>query len=141
MAEKAEANGNTEKQDLVERAANLTGRAASLSDDVLKSVESGQRTAIDAVRKFVGAVDESMPAHGDDHPSRRASIVDAALEMADKLVKTQYEFIRSVVGSASAALQPMVWCWAGTTRQMAFRPARPRSDRSAPRLRYQRRFG
>jgi hypothetical protein len=104
MAEKAEANGNTEKQDPVERAAKLTGRAASLSDDVLKSVESGQRTAIDAVRKFVGAVDESMPAHGDDHPSRRASIVDAALEMADKLVKTQYEFIRSVVGSASAAL-------------------------------------
>jgi hypothetical protein len=45
-----------------------------------------------------------MPAHGDDHPSRRASIVDAALEMADTLVKTQYAFIRSVVGSASAAL-------------------------------------
>ena len=104
MAETAEANGHTEKQDPVELAAKLTGRAAGLSDDVLKSVESGQRTAIDAVRKFVGAVDESMPAHGDDHPSRRASIVDAALEMADKLVKTQYEFIRSVVGSASEAL-------------------------------------
>jgi hypothetical protein len=40
MAENAEANGNTEKQDPVERVAKLTGRAASLSDDVLKSVES-----------------------------------------------------------------------------------------------------
>ena len=79
-------------------------RAAGLSDEVLKSVESGQRTAIEAVRKFVGSVDEAMPVHGDDHPSRRATIVDAALEMADKLVKTQYEFIRSVVGSASEAL-------------------------------------
>ena len=56
---------------LAERASDLTERAAGLSDEVLESVESGQRTAIDAVRKFVGAVDESMPAHGDDHPSRR----------------------------------------------------------------------
>ena len=104
---------NTEKQtmaerasDLTERAAerasDLTERAAGLSDEVLKSVESGQRTAIDAVRKFVGAVDESMPAHGDDHPSK--TIVDAALEMADKLVKMQYEFIRSVAGSVSETL-------------------------------------
>jgi len=80
-------------------------RVAGLSDEVLKSVESGQRTAIDAVRKFVGAVEESLPGHGDDHPSRRNDIVDAALDMADKLVKTQYEFIRSVVGSASETLK------------------------------------
>lgn len=104
MAENTEETGTTEKKTAAERAADLAGRAAGLSDEVLKSVESGQRTAIDAVRKFVGAVDESMPAHGDDHPSRCNNIVDAALEMADKLVKTQYEFIRSVVGSASEAL-------------------------------------
>jgi hypothetical protein len=46
-----------------------------------------------------------MPAHGDDHPSRRNTIVDAALDMADKLVKTQYEFIRSVVSNASETLK------------------------------------
>jgi vacuolar-type H+-ATPase subunit E/Vma4 len=88
-----------------ERASELTERIAGLSDEVLKSVESGQRTAIDAVRKFVGAVDESFPGHGDDHPSRRNTIVDAALDMADKLVETQYEFIRSVIGSASETLK------------------------------------
>ena len=98
------AENSTEKKPVAERAANLTGRAADLSDDVLKSVESGQRAAIDAVRKFVGTVDESIPGHGDDGPSRRKTIVDAALDMSDKLVKTQYEFIRSVVGSASEAL-------------------------------------
>ena len=96
---------STEKKTAAERASDLTERAAGLSDEVLKSVESGQRTAIDAVRKFVGAVDESMPAHGEDHPSRRNTIVDAALDMADKLVKTQYEFIRSVVSSASETLK------------------------------------
>jgi hypothetical protein len=96
---------STENKTVAERAFDLTERAAGLSDEVLKSVESGQRNAIDAVRKFVGAVDESMPAHGDDHPSRRNTIVDAALDMADKLVKTQYEFIRSVVSSASETLR------------------------------------
>jgi len=96
---------NIEKKTTAERASDLAQRAAGLSDEVLKSVESGQRTAIDAVRKFVGAVDESLPAHGEDHPSRRNTIVDAALDMADNLVKTQYEFIRSVVSSASETLK------------------------------------
>ncbi|XTP36110.1 hypothetical protein ACORG1_07720 [Mycobacterium sp. TJFP1] len=96
---------DTERRSAAERASDLTDRAASLSDDVLKSVEAGQRSAIDAVRKFVGAVEESLPAHGEDHPSKRNTIVDAALDMADKLVTTQYEFIRSVVGSASETLK------------------------------------
>ena len=108
---------STEKT-VAERASDLTERAAGLSDEVLKSVESGQRTAIDAVRKFVGTVDESMPAHGDDHPSK--TIVDAALEMADKLVKTQYEFIRSVVGSASETLKKQ-----GDAKPAAEAPAKP----------------
>lgn len=99
------AETDTEKKTVAERAADLSERAAGLSDDVLKSVESGQRAAIDAVRKFVGTVEESLPGHGDDHPSRRNTIVDAALDMADKLVKTQYEFIRSVVSSANDTLQ------------------------------------
>lgn len=95
----------TEKSSPAERASDLAERAAGLSDDVLKSLESGQRNAIDAVRKFVGAVEESLPGRDDDHPSRRENIVDAALDMADKLVKTQYEFIRSVVSSASETLK------------------------------------
>ena len=98
------AETDTEKKTVAERAADLGERAAGLSDEVLKSVESGQRAAIDAVRKFVGTVEESMPGHDDDHPSRRNTIVDAALDMADKLVKTQYEFIRSVVSSANEAV-------------------------------------
>jgi hypothetical protein len=80
-------------------------RAADLSDDVLKSVEAGQRAAIDAVRKFVDTVDEALPAK-DDHPSRRETVIDAALDMADRLVTTQYEFLRSVVRSADRTLRP-----------------------------------
>jgi hypothetical protein len=79
-------------------------RTADLSEEVLKSVESGQRAAIDAVRKFVDTVDEALPAIG-DRPSRRETVIDAALEMADKLVGTQYEFLRSVVHSADRSLR------------------------------------
>ncbi|HME47330.1 hypothetical protein [Mycobacterium sp.] len=79
-------------------------RAAGLSDDVLKSVEAGQRAAIDAVRKFVDTLDEAIPAK-EDRPSRRENVIDAALDMADRLVTTQYEFLRSVVRSADRTLR------------------------------------
>jgi hypothetical protein len=80
-------------------------RTSEVSDDVLKSLETGSRAAIEAVRKFVDVVDEALPAlpHG-ERPSRRREIVDAAMDMADRLVKTQYEFLRSVVRSAGTAV-------------------------------------
>ena len=78
-------------------------RATELSD-VLKSLESRQRAAIEALRKFVDTVDEKLPSLGDEHPSRRQEVVDAALEMADRLVRAQYDFIRKVVDSAGKAL-------------------------------------
>jgi len=78
-------------------------RTADLSEGVLKSVEAGQRAAIAAVRKFVDTVDEALPAIG-DRPSRRETVIDAALDMADKLVATQYDFLRHVVREAASSL-------------------------------------
>ena len=86
---------STEKKTVVER-------AAGLSDEVLESVEAGRRAAIEAVRKFVDTVDEVTPALVD--ASRRKTIVDAALDLADSLVTTRVEFLRSVVRSASEVL-------------------------------------
>lgn len=83
--------------------ATAVDRTNEMSDDVLKSIESGQRAAIEAVRKFIDTVDEKLPALG-ERPSRRQEIIDAALEMADQLVHTQYDFIRKVVDSAGKAL-------------------------------------
>ena len=79
-------------------------RTTELSDEVLQSVESGERAAIDAVRKFVDTVDEKLPSLGDEHPSTRQDIIDAALELADRLVHTQYDFLRNVVDSAGKSL-------------------------------------
>jgi hypothetical protein len=79
-------------------------RTTELSNEVLESVEKGQRAAIEAVRKFVDTVDEKLPSLGDEHPSRRQEIIDAALELADRLVHTEYDFLRNVVDSAGKAL-------------------------------------
>jgi hypothetical protein len=78
-------------------------RTTGLSDDVLKSVEDGQRAAIDAVNKFVDTVDRALPPHGEG-ASRRQEVVDSAMEMADRLVHTQYDFIRKVVDGAGKSL-------------------------------------
>jgi len=83
--------------------ASAVDRTTELSGEVLKSLESGQRAAIDAVRKFVDIVDEKLPTLG-ERPSKRQEIVDAAMEMADRLVHTQYDFLRDVVQSAGKAL-------------------------------------
>jgi hypothetical protein len=83
--------------------ASAVDRTAELSDEVLESLESGQRAAIDAVRKFVDTVDQKLPVLG-ERPSRRQEIIDAAMEMADRLVHTQYDFLRNVVQSAGKAL-------------------------------------
>jgi hypothetical protein len=48
-------------------------------------------------------VDQALPAIG-DRASRRQEVVDSVLEMADRLVHTQYDFIRKVVDSAGKSL-------------------------------------
>jgi hypothetical protein len=84
------------------RSKTAAGRTTKLSEEVLQSVENGQRAAIEAVNKFVDTVDQALP-HGEG-PHRRQEVVDSALEMADRLVHTQYEFIRKVVDSAGKAV-------------------------------------
>ena len=80
-------------------------RAVELSEEVLQSVEDGQRAAIEAVHKFVDRVDRVLPAlPHDEGPSRRQEIIDSALEMSDRLVHTQHDFMRKVIDSAGKSL-------------------------------------
>jgi hypothetical protein len=79
-------------------------RTTELSDEVLKSLEEGAKSALEAVRRFAETVDKSLPAAGKG-PSRREEITDSALEMAERLVHTQYEFLRKVVESAGKSVE------------------------------------
>ena len=87
------------------RPATAVDKTKELSEEVLDSLERGQRAAIEAVRTFVDTVDHALPSlpHGEG-PSKRQEIVDSALEMADRLVHTQYEFIHKVIDSAGKSL-------------------------------------
>jgi hypothetical protein len=78
-------------------------RTAELSEEVLQELEDGARSALDAVRSFLATVDEALPPHGDGS-SRREQITDSALEMAQRLVHTQAEFLRRVVDSAGKSV-------------------------------------
>jgi hypothetical protein len=84
------------------RSATAVDKTKELSEEVLDSLEEGQRAAIEAVRRFVDTVDHALP-HGEG-PSKRQEIVDSALEMADRLVHTQYDFIHKVIDSAGKSL-------------------------------------
>jgi hypothetical protein len=77
----------------------VTERLVGLSDDVLESLETGRTAAIDAIREFV---DEVTPVVAEE--GRRKKVVDAALDLAEELVKAHLEFLRSVVRSVGQTL-------------------------------------
>lgn len=55
------------------------------------------------MRKFVETVDRVLPPRG-ERPSRREEVTDSALQMAQRLVHTQSDFLRKVVDSAGKSL-------------------------------------
>jgi hypothetical protein len=83
--------------------ANAADRTTELAEEVFKSLDDGARTAIEAVRRFVATVDKALPPRGEG-PSRREEVTDSALDMAERLVHTQAEFLRKVVDSAGKSL-------------------------------------
>jgi hypothetical protein len=78
-------------------------RTTELSENVLEQVKKGQQSAIEAVRRFMESVDDALPPHG-ENASRRQEVIDSALEMSERLVQTQYDFLTNVVHSAGEAL-------------------------------------
>jgi len=82
---------------------NTAERTTELSEQVLEQVRGSQKKAIEAVRKFMESVDEALPPRG-ENPSRRQDVIDSALEMSERLVQTQYDFLTNVVHSAGEAL-------------------------------------
>lgn len=101
MTHNAKKSENGKKNESTDKAVDVPPRAAELSDEVLESVKSRQQAAIEAVRKFVDTVDVALPEAV--HPLRK-TIVDGALVLADQLVTTQREFLRSIVRSADRPL-------------------------------------
>ena len=74
--------------------------------EVIDALQRGEHAALEAVQRFVDAVDEAVPdlQVGEDVPARR-QITDAAFRMADELIGTSNDFARSMVRGSEQRLR------------------------------------
>ncbi|MBU8811349.1 hypothetical protein KL953_20935 [Mycolicibacterium goodii] len=79
----------------------VTPRTPDLLDDVRESARAGQHAAAEALRAFRRTVDEALP---NALQPLRDKLIMAAVELADSLAATQYEFNRNLIRSADRAL-------------------------------------
>jgi hypothetical protein len=76
-------------------------RSTDLLDEIRESAKVGQHAAVEALRMFRDTVDEAIP---ETVEPLRTKLIDAAVELADKLVAAQYQFNRNLIHSADRAL-------------------------------------
>ena len=81
----------------------IADKPTELAEQVLESVRTGGQEAIEAVRRFLDAVDQALPRLG-AAASWRQQVIDSGLEMAERLIQAQYDFLRNVVHSAGQSL-------------------------------------
>jgi hypothetical protein len=79
-------------------------RTAELSDEVLESLDVGQRAAIETAGRFLVTVEEALPQEVQGTSEVAKKITESGLEMADRLVHTQYDLLRKVVDSIAKSL-------------------------------------
>jgi hypothetical protein len=79
----------------------VTHRSTDLFDEIRESAKVGQHAAVEALRIFRDTVDEAIP---ETVQPLRTKLIDAAVELADKLVAAQYQFNRNLIHSADRAL-------------------------------------
>ena len=89
---------------LAARLGTVVERTSELSDEVLTSVEEGQRAAIEAAGRFLITVEEALPQEAQGTSEVAKKITESGLEMADGLVHTQYDFLRKVIGSTAKSV-------------------------------------
>jgi sugar-specific transcriptional regulator TrmB len=70
-------------------------RTTELSEQWLELLRTGEQTAIETLREFVEMVETTVPG-----PAKQRQIVDSGLEMAQAIVRAQYDALRGLVRSA-----------------------------------------
>jgi hypothetical protein len=86
------------------RLTEVVHRTAKLSDELLKSLETSGRAAIEAVGTFVITVEEALPREVTSTSEVVKSITESGLEMFDRLVHTESDFLRGAVDSAAKSV-------------------------------------
>jgi hypothetical protein len=83
------------------RSKSVTSASSDLVEEVSDSAKVGQHAAAEALRLFRDTVDQAIP---EALQPLRTKVVDAAIELADKLAAAQYQFHRNLIRSADRAL-------------------------------------
>ncbi|WP_099039336.1 hypothetical protein [Mycobacterium neglectum] len=78
-----------------------TSHAIDLLDDVRHAAKAGQHAAGEALRAFRRTVDETVP---QAVQPLRTKIIDAAVELADKLASAQFQLNRDLIDSVERTL-------------------------------------
>ena len=86
------------------RFASVVDRTTELSDGVLKSLEAGERAAIEAVGQFVITVEDALPQEVAGTSDVAKKITESGLDMVDRLIHTEYDLLRNVIHSAAKSL-------------------------------------
>jgi hypothetical protein len=77
----------------------LAGRSDEISKQWLALAKTSEQTALATIGKFVAIVEAAIPLDVAGL-SRRREVIDAALEMTERLVHTEYDLMRSAARSA-----------------------------------------
>ncbi len=86
------------------RFASVVDRTTELSDEVLESIETGERAAIEAAGQFLITIEEALPQAVTGISDVAKMVTESGLKMADQLVHSEYDFLRNVVGGAAKSL-------------------------------------
>src|SRR5450755_3703320 len=86
------------------RLGTVVQRSTELSDEMLTSVEEGQRAAIDAAGRFVVTIEQALPHEVQGTSEVAKTITESGLETADRLVSTWYDLLRKLIGSTAKSL-------------------------------------
>ena len=72
---------------------------------IVESIDDAERSAIEAVRKFVHTVDSSFPVVTKENP--RHKIIDSAFKMVEQLVTVSNDFAKDMMSVTKTALNEL----------------------------------
>ncbi len=87
-----------------DRVLDVVDRTARLSNEILKSLESSERGAIEAVGQFIITMEDALPTEVTATTDVARMITKSGLEMTDQLVHTAYDLLHHTVDSAATWL-------------------------------------
>lgn len=86
------------------RLSNAVDRTTKLSGEILKALETSERAAVEALGQFVITIEEAFPQEVAGTADVAKKITESGLQMIDRLIHAQHEFLGTAVSSTAKSL-------------------------------------